>query len=477
MENKGSTILDAIDNHIKLKPISFHVPGHKSGLVFDEKTSLALKGVLAIDLTELSGLDDLHSPEASILEAEVALAKTYQCRASFLLVNGSTVGNLSMIHACLKKGDQVLVQRNCHKSIMNGLRLVDATPIFLYQEVDLHLGVAKQITLTAVRTAICRFPKAKVIILTHPSYYGTVNDLEPIIRLAHEHHLIVLVDEAHGAHFIAGAPFPKSAIELGADIIVQSAHKTLPAMTMGSFLHVNSDRVELSKIRDYLEMFQSSSPSYPIMLSLDLARQFISNFTSDDVSYTVQQSTLFKDGLRRIDGLSVIESDDPIKVIVQSTIGVSGFSLQTLFEEVGVFTELADARNVLFILPLLKKDSGYPFSEALRRLNRLTLDNMTSERSLPIQPLKNDLPLTTLEYPMSLMDDMKTDFVILREALNRTSAEQITPYPPGIPLVHRGERIVNTVILHLEYLLNCGAKIQGGKQLSKGLIEVLIEER
>ncbi len=476
MERSNSAVLRAIKNHNKKRPISFHVPGHKSGFILGEDLPRELADVFSIDLTELSGLDDLHSPVECILEAEVALAKAYKSKASFFLVNGSTVGNLSMIFACLKSGTQVLVQRNCHKSIMNGLRLVDATPIFLSQKVELKLGIPKGVTLESVQSAIKRFPNAKAIILTYPSYYGTVFDLETIIRFAHDHNIIVLIDEAHGAHLVAGEPFPKSALSLGADIVVQSAHKTLPAMTMSSFLHINSDRINVGRVKEYLTMLQSSSPSYPLILSLDLARQFIENFTSDDVAYTVNEAKRFKTGLEQITGLRVLQTDDPIKLVVQSSKGLSGFALQSAFESVGVFTEFADTLNVLFILPLLKVGTSYPFVETIERISTLSQYFQIPVQSKSSIELMSELPLSTLVYPLSYLELMRSEFVEFEAALDQVSSEQITPYPPGIPLIHRGEQITKGVIRQLAQLINCNAKIQGGKKLELGKIGVFVEE-
>ncbi len=270
-------LFDALCKHSNPNPISFHVPGHKSGTIFNQQQNNYYQEILRIDATELSGLDDLHSPEGVIKEAEELLADLYQVKKSFFLVNGSTVGNLAMILSVCEKDDVILVQRNCHKSVLNALKLAKAHPVFIDPDYNQDWKTATGVSKEIVERAISLYPQAKALCLTYPNYYGMVYDLKSIIELAHVHHIPVLVDEAHGPHFILGDPFPETAIQLGADMVVHSAHKTLPAMTMGSYLHINSNRINSDKVRDYLQMLQSSSPSYVIMASLDLARNYLAS--------------------------------------------------------------------------------------------------------------------------------------------------------------------------------------------------------
>jgi len=266
MDQNKTPLLDQLIFHHKKNPLSLHVPGHKYGRLLDYSKYSAYRGILQLDATELSGLDDLHSPEGVILEAEMLLSEAYGTERSYFLVNGSTVGNLAMILAVLQKGDIVLVQRNCHKSVLNGIELAQAKPVFLGPDYDEDWGVTGGVSPEITARALAMYPGAKALIVTYPSYYGMVNDLQRIIKQAHDVNIPVLVDEAHGAHFISGGNFPKSALQFGADIVVQSAHKTLPAMTMGSYLHLNSKRIERDRLEHYLHILQSSSPSYPVFI-------------------------------------------------------------------------------------------------------------------------------------------------------------------------------------------------------------------
>ncbi|MFL6516702.1 MAG: aminotransferase class I/II-fold pyridoxal phosphate-dependent enzyme, partial [Bacillus sp. (in: firmicutes)] len=338
-------LYDALIEHVNKRPVSFHVPGHKYGEIFQLDAHHYFKEILQIDATELSGLDDLHSPEGAIVEAETLLANLYQARKSYFLVNGSTVGNLAMIMAACEEGKKVLVQRNCHKSILNGLSLAKAVPIFLEPEINQEWKVPTGIDLETVRESIKLYPDAKALILTYPNYYGMGFELQEIINEAHLHHIPVLIDEAHGPHFTLGGPFPPSALQLGADIVVQSAHKILPAMTMGSYLHINSDLINRNKVQEYLAMFQSSSPSYPIMASLDLARSYLGTYNQKDVTFLLNQIKHFKAELAKIPAIKVLDypndNGDPLKITLQSRCGLNGFELQRRLEEVSIFTELA----------------------------------------------------------------------------------------------------------------------------------------
>ncbi|MGQ0513410.1 aminotransferase class I/II-fold pyridoxal phosphate-dependent enzyme, partial [Bacillus sp. D-CC] len=205
-----------------------------------------------------------------------------------------------------------------------------------------------------IKEAIEKYPNAKALILTHPNYYGMGMDLEASIAYAHAHKIPVLVDEAHGAHFCLGGAFPKSALAYGADIVVHSAHKTLPAMTMGSYLHINSRLVKEEKVSTYLSMLQSSSPSYPIMTSLDIARFTIARIKEKGHDEIVEFLREFKEELSTIPQIAILQYplQDELKVTVQTRCQLSGYELQSLFEKVGIYTEMADPYNVLFILPL-----------------------------------------------------------------------------------------------------------------------------
>jgi arginine/lysine/ornithine decarboxylase len=464
-------LIEAIERHLEMDPISFHVPGHKNGLFIDEKDN---QFFYKRDLTELSGLDDLHDPQEAIKEAELLLSDLYGSRKSYFLVNGSTTGNIAAILASCSPGDIVLVQRNCHKSVLNGIKLARAIPILIETEWDQEGRMPTGVNLESIREALKAFPNAKACILTYPTYYGMTYDVKALINELHHHGVVCIIDEAHGPHFQLGAPFPKSSIELGGDIVIHSAHKMLPAMTMGSFLHIGTNRVNGSKIREYLSILQSSSPSYPIMASLDYARSYLGTMTELDIKRNIKEVNEFVHVLKEVhDGLEVKHADDLLKLLL-SMKGKSGYELQRLLEAQGVFCELADPFYVLLILPLVKGDRSFPYKEAINRIREALKDEENLEGTTTAVGMTKDLNqhYSRLELSLEEMDGKEEKWVLLKEAEGEISSQMITPYPPGIPLLIPGERISRDVILRLTQYMKNRANIQGDHRLDENYVRV-----
>lgn len=478
MHQKEVPIYTALKSHLAKGPLSFHVPGHKYGQVFPSFCLHDFKEILKLDATELSGLDDLHDPEGAIQEAQELLADLYQVRRSFFLVNGTTVGNLAMILAAISnQADIVLVQRNCHKSILHGLELAGCTPVFLNPIYDKKMKVPTYVPFETIKDAINEFPNAKALLLTNPNYYGIGIDLTDIVTFAHRHNIPVLVDEAHGAHFIASNLFPKAAVSCGADVVVNSAHKTLPAMTMGSYLHYNSDLIDEDRLMFYLHMLQSSSPSYPIMASLDIARYYLANFSSDQVLCMKKEIDIFKEGLHGMNQIEVVEPNDfehitttdMLKITVQTRCHLSGYQLQARFEQENLFTELADPYNVLFVLPL---HWGQDYQQVIRKMRHI-LEPYDRCNQTVVE--NHDIMAKSYSrLPMSYQDmrKYKKRVVDFKNAIGKLAAEMVMPYPPGIPLVMIGEKITEQHIKQVLKHIQLGAKIQGASNIYKGSIKV-----
>lgn len=470
MDQNKIPLFEALLAHSKRNPASLHVPGHKNGLVFSKHGKDLYRKILEIDVTELSGLDDLHYPTGVIEEAEALTANLYGSLKCFFLIGGSTVGNLAMIMATCKEGDLVLVQRNCHKSILNGLRLAKVNPIFLQPNFDTEAQIATCLDETIVLEMIEKYPTAKAVIITNPNYYGYTTSLQKIITKAHQNNIAVLVDEAHGAHFgHASTLLPKSAIDTGADIVVQSAHKTLPAMTMASYLHYNSRLVDIKKLKFYLQLFQSSSPSYPLMASLDLARHFLATLTEKEIASTVEAITAFKTDINTIPQLKTVENQlyeiDPLKVTVQSQCKLNGFQLQKLFEEEGIYTELADSHNVLFVMPLVITTNLTIIAEKIKRkLAGYELTLKLNKLNLMFQS-----KATCLEISYQEMDGMDIETIPLQNSVGKVISEEIIPYPPGIPLLLSGEKIKKEHLEQIKELKIAGAHFQGADSLKTGV--------
>lgn len=476
MNQYKKPLYEALHVHSLNNPISFHVPGHKYGTVFPDNEGSYFQQVLKMDATEITGLDDLHSPDGVIMKAESLLADLYSVKKSFFLINGSTVGNLTMIMSVCEEDDIVLVQRNCHKSILHALKLAKVNPVFLEPGFEREWKIAAGVKPETVKEAIATFPHAKALILTYPNYYGLTYDLKRMIELAHQSQIPVLVDEAHGAHFVLGEPFPASAVQLGADLVVQSAHKTLPAMTMGSYLHYNSDLIDVYSVMEYLHIFQSSSPSYPIMASLDIARSYLATFKSGDLQFLIKTIQTFKEGLAQIPGIRVLsynDNGDPLKVTIQSTSGLSGFELQRRLEDLGIYTEMADPYNVLFVLPLLKEGQTYPYEEALLKI-KMGLHGVPLDTIKEVD-YKENKQISTLAVGYKEMKNLEMIEIPILDAAGRVAAETIIPYPPGIPLLLQGEEVSHDKLESLQRLISTQAKFQGGSLLKQNKIKVFSE--
>lgn len=465
-------LVEALKNFKEQRPVSFHVPGHKHG----ELSGLPneFRSALQFDQTELSGLDDLHYPEGPIQEAQELLAEAYGADRSFFLVNGSTSGNLAMIHAACKEGDRVLVQRNSHKSIFHALELAKLRPVYLAPEWGAASQSAEGISLETIREAVRQYPDSKALILTYPNYYGmTGSEIEDIINYCHQEDISVMVDEAHGAHLLAGAPFPRSALSYGADVVVQSAHKTLPAMTMGSFLHIKGQRIDSERVSKYLRMFQTSSPSYLIMASLDDARAYIQTYSGPDMQYFEEKRRFFIDSLETISGLEVVSAHDPLKIMLRVQ-GYNGYRLQKKMEKVEIYAEMADSRQVVLVLPLLKRGHTYPFAEIRSRI-RESVKNLRKEQwdtNLLLTP-QETASVSEPEISYEAMDLADSEWISYTQAIGRYSAAMVTPYPPGVPLILPGEVWTKTKLEQLMDHLAAGAVIQGEHNLADKQLSVI----
>ncbi|MCQ2011213.1 aminotransferase class I/II-fold pyridoxal phosphate-dependent enzyme [Sporolactobacillus sp. STSJ-5] len=474
MNQQSTPVYDGLIKYHRKQEYSFHVPGHKDGLVFPEKAESVFKSILSIDATEVANLDDLYHPEGILRDAQRLLAAYYETRASYFLVNGSTVGNLTMVLATCEPGDVVLVQRDSHKSVFNALKLAQVHPVFLAPSVDPSSGLAAGIELQALVECMNRYPQAKALILTYPSYYGIASQsIGPLIACAHQQGLYVLVDEAHGPHFKIGAPVPPSSLDLGADLVVHSAHKMLPAMTMGAYLHVNSTRVSLEKIESVRAMLQSSSPSYPIMASLDLARYYMAALDDIRIDRMLARRDAFVRRLCSIDGLSVLHADsnrfmlDPFKVVLQLATRENGFEVQRQLIASGIYPEMADPRHILLVLGLTE---DIDYDEAFRCINQV-IGQCASGTSAEQGQAPSFPKFDSLVDSYRNLAVLSSEHTELNRSVGRTAAESVIPYPPGIPIVVEGERVTEHGLELIRYWQEAGAVFQN-EWINQGKIKV-----
>ncbi|WP_256217796.1 aminotransferase class I/II-fold pyridoxal phosphate-dependent enzyme [Paenibacillus sp. OV219] len=478
-------------------PSSYHVPGHKYGTSLslmegtnDEQVLLqAYQSVMQLDVTELSMTDDLHGPSGVIEEAQQLAAETFGAEQTFFLVGGSTAGNLAMVLAVCDAGELIIVQRNAHKSVLNGLKLAGARAVFIMPQRELGSGLDVVPSLKQIEEALERYPEAKAVFLTNPSYYGLSVDLEPYAKLVHRYDKILLVDEAHGAHYGLHPRFPRSALQAGADAVVQSTHKTLTALTMGAMLHVQGPRIDRKGLAEALRMVQSSSPSYPIMASLDIARGVIDEAcerlfergiaAADDFQHWVmEESAQYELSSSRVwDGNGLQVQVDPLRVVLRSKTGKhSGFELLKQLESFGCYVEMADVQYVVLLFGM-----GAETSDVQRLKQALVAIAAAEGVPAAVSTLANE----SLAYQQSVSEpvlfsrrgtgtDSKTIGVVeLSYAEGMLAAEAVIPYPPGIPLLYEGERITADAIAMIKQLVQYGARCQGATDPTMQTITVL----
>ncbi|WP_301173242.1 aminotransferase class I/II-fold pyridoxal phosphate-dependent enzyme [Brevibacillus nitrificans] len=445
---KRAPLYEQLERHVKRRPHPFHVPGHKMGHSFDREGKHRFQSILEIDLTEINGTDDLHQPEGVIAEAQQLAAEAFGAEETRFLIGGSTVGNLALIMTVCRPGDKILVQRNCHKSVYHGIIMARATPIFLVPAVDLATGVAAGVRREDVERALQAHPDAKAVFLTNPTYYGMGIDLEKMAATVHRHGIPLLIDEAHGPHFGFHPAFPLSAMQSGADAAVQSTHKMASAMTMSSMLHLQGERIDRERLFRYLAMIQSSSPSYVLMASLDLARRHLVQEAQEEWERLLPQLDKLRERTGRLEWLewpkldasSVYATLDPLKLFLHvRTEQLNGFALQHIMEKHGIFPELADSAHVL--LAASAGTCARDLDSLARLLESLDVEvEPGAERILEAGVVSSHY-LREQVLPMDEAVDLPKESILLDHALGRVVAEMVIPYPPGIPVLVPGERV------------------------------------
>lgn len=501
-ENKPQAPLyDALVHYREQKDASFHVPGHKDGQAYqDINAQIALIKAMEIDATEITGTDDLHHPEGVILEAQQLAAKYFGAAETFFLVGGSTVGNLALIlSVCTAPGDVLLVQRNIHKSVIHGLMLAGANAVFLSPQIDAASGLATIPSVETLREALSRYPGAKGLLVTHPNYYGMGTALQPLAQLCHDSSVPLLVDEAHGAHFGLHQQLPPSALAQGADGVVQSTHKMLTAMTMGAMLHVQGGLLDRSLIRQRLAMVQSSSPSYPIMASLDLSRWLLQASGEKRFAQALELASRLRRDIAAMERFGLVEIgasggsaaysiQDPFKLVLYDAAGVlSGYALQEALEALGCVPEMSDERYVVLALGLgTSQQDADRLLAALRQLNtqlntNISTWNITDEPDTTSMleadrgQMAASVSAPTL-FSLRPVAASEVEKIPVEESAGRRAAEMVIPYPPGIPLLYPGERITEEVTAGLILLKRSKAKCQGVEDPSLHTIRVYLSK-
>ncbi|MCG3112127.1 MAG: aminotransferase class I/II-fold pyridoxal phosphate-dependent enzyme [Candidatus Manganitrophus sp. SB1] len=475
-EQFKTPLFDAMVSLAESRKVSFHTPGHKSGKGISTRfRKFVGPKIFSIDLTTLDEVDSLQKPKGVIKEAQELAAKAYGADRSFFLVNGTTGGNHAMILAACGPRDKVLVARNAHKSVLAGLIFSGAEPIFFSPAVDDNLKLTLNVTYETTLRAIDAHPEAKALFLTSPNYYGICADLERIIPYAHSKGLVVMVDEAHGPHLKFHPDLPISGVEAGADLVVQSTHKIIGGMTQASMLHAQGPRVDMTTLAQVLRFVQSTSPSYILMASLDLARMQMATEGEKLLDKAIKLAAEARSKINRIPGVSCFDKamvknplfspmgdfDITKLTITVRDLGLTGYQAsQILNNKYHIQVEMADPFNVLVIVSIGdRRDDLNRLVDALRDMSKEyhgkpSQSSFIAEVSLP--PFGKAGQMTPRE---AFFRDYR--YAPLDESGGLISSEIITVYPPGIPLLVPGEIVTQEVIDYIRKMDRLGATVDG----------------
>lgn len=517
MLNQNQTpLLDTLKACAERPHAPFYTPGHKRGQGISQSLADFFgKATFRADLPELAELDNLFAPESVIQQAQQLAAEAFGAAQTWFLVNGSTCGIEAAILATCGSGDKIILPRNVHSSAIAGLILSGAIPIFVNPEYDPVLDITHSITPNAVQAALEEHPDAKAVFMVYPTYYGVCGDVRAIASLAHQYNIPLLVDEAHGAHFAFHPQLPTPALAVGADLSVQSIHKTLGALTQASMLHVQGDRIDGECISKALQLVQSTSPSYLLLASLDAARQQMALYGKELMSRTLQLADEARTRIIQIPALSVLEiphsppfqgEDTCVRgfpplskvsvglggspgfvaldrtrlTVTVSGLGLTGFEAEEILDQqLGVTAEFASLQYLTFIISL--GNTQEDIEQLVQAFTKLAMTSPpNSKASLEIKERKSkvlwdDVSMMESSVRLSPREAFfaATETLPIQETTERICAEIVCPYPPGIPVLMPGEIITQTTLEYLQEIQFMGGFISGCADSSLKTLKVV----
>lgn len=456
----------------------FHMPGHKRN---PNVTGAGLP--YKIDITEIEGFDDLHHADGILVEAQERAARVYRSEETHFLVNGSTVGILSAISGTTQKGDTILVARNCHKSVYHAIYMNELKPVYLYPEFDSKQHLNTEISVQDVKDALEEHPEIKAVMIVSPTYDGVVSDVKAIAEVVHEKGIPLIVDEAHGAHFGFHPYFPENAIGKGADIVIHSLHKTLPSLTQTAILHMNGNIVNRNKVRRYLDMLQSSSPSYVLMSSIDACIALLDREGEQLFEPYAQMLKAARNQLSQMKHLQLVETEhyDPSKIVISVKSAQIGSRelYWKLLNDYHLQMEMVAGTYVIAMTSVGDTQEGMTrlvnaLLEIDREVEDSALESQVENVGRMIHP-EVVYSSATMEHMLDEMpeeDKKSLKMLTWEESIGHISTEYAYLYPPGCPLIVPGERISKEAVDMLMWYERQDFSVEGLKK--EKYIEVLL---
>ena len=475
-EYENTPIIKTLRKYIDTGIIRFHMPGHKGNPT--EKNSIAeLLGnkVFAADVTNVPVMDDLHQAHSVIKEAQELAAKTFGADFTYFLINGSSCGLQALLMAVCEPGDKVLIPRNMHRSILSGIILSGSIPVYFKTEYDCEQKIPLGTCPETIAQCLQYNPDIKAVLLVNPTYHGISSDITAIARIVHDLKIPLLVDEAHGPHLCFHQDLPAAALECGADACVQGTHKVLSAFTQASMLHLKSSLINRQRLEGALRILQSTSTSYLLLASLDAARDQMDVQGTSLIRKALDLAKYIRNEVNEIEGFFSFGNElvgrpgifgfDPLKVTISvRKLGITGLWAEDwLRRKQGIQVEMSDLFNVLLIVSFNNtlKDADFLLDSLKSMRQYIKQNNIKMELSpnikytdpLPLIPEQVITPREAFWAPVSI--------VPLAEAVGKISAETISCYPPGIPIICPGERVSTEIVDYLMVLRSVGMRFQG----------------
>lgn len=481
---------------------AFHMPGHKRKLgVFENPYQ--------IDITEINGFDDLHHPEEGgiLVQAEERAARVYGAEETHFLVNGSTAGILSAVSGCTRRGGKLLMARNCHRSVYHAAELRELYPVYLYPQQIEALGINGAILPEDVENALKSEEEIQAVMITSPTYDGVCSDVRRIAEICHEFGKPLLVDQAHGAHFPFSEYFPEDALRAGADIVIHSVHKTLPSITQTALLHMQGGLADRERVRRYLSVYQSSSPSYVLMASIDACMELLEREGERLFAKHEQELTAFRESCQKLQVLYLAGADseensvwqesrkqeefgretdfDRSKLLISARrAGISGSRISELLRErYHLQMEMSGPDYVVAIAGIADTREGFErLEKALSELDQeLAEEQGYTERRKPESKGAGGyrLPRLPLRLTPGEAGERDTELCTLAAGVNRIAGSYVYLYPPGIPVLAPGEQVTEALLEQVGSWLAAGYTVHGLETDAKGkkLLKVLAVQK
>ncbi len=481
MNQNRAPIYEAMVAHRKRRIVPFDVPGHKGGRGTPLLTEFLGEDCLKNDVNSMKPLDNLCHPVSVIAQAEQLAADAFGANSAFLMVGGTTSSVQAMIMTACKAGDKIILPRNVHRSAINALIVCGAIPVYVNPGIDKRLGIPLGMSLNDVQAAMEQHPDAKAVFVNNPTYYGICSDLAGIVKAAHQKNMLVLADEAHGTHFYFGDNLPISAMAAGADMAAVSMHKTGGSLTQSSFL-LCSDKVNAGYVRQIINLTQTTSGSYLLMSSLDIARMNLAVNGKEIFKKTLELAQYAREEINKADGYYAFGSElinhdtvydfDLTKLSVHTLdIGLAGIEVYDLLrDEYDIQIEFGDLANVLAIIS--SGDRAFEIERLLSSLSeikrRFTKDKTGMFDHEYINP-------QVIIPPQEAFYQVKKP-VKLAESIGAVCGEFVMCYPPGIPILAPGERITTEIIDYIRYAKDKGCLLTGTQDLNTETINILEDQ-